>query len=135
MNNIDFSCHYISRKEYDLYYGNGAIANEAIIYCHGGAFRYGKKSENSEFLATLAEKMSMRVYSVDFRNIDEARSLKVMIDDIVDSINRIVEQDSITRFHIMGSSSGAYLVWIMSIMLANPEKFCVKANFDVESLT
>lgn len=125
----------ICRKLYDVYYCDNTDANEAIIYCHGGAFRYGDKGNNQDFLAALAEKMSTRVYSVGYRNLDEARSLTNMIKDIRESIESIAKEDAISHFHIMGASSGAYLVWILSIMASNTEKFDISFDFMVDSVT
>ncbi len=125
----------ITRETHDLYYCESSFSDEAIIYCHGGAFRYGDKSDNSAFLAALAEKTRMRVYSVGFRNIDEARSLKTMIDDINNSINTIVRCDSISHFHMMGASSGAYLAWILSLFVLNPEKYDICLDYKLKSVT
>lgn len=135
MNNTNYSCTFFLNDKFDMYCSDKYVSDEAIIYCHGGAFRYGDKSDNSGFLAALAEKMSMRVYSVGYRNIDEARSLKTMIDDINDSINSIVRNDSISHFHIMGASSGAYLVWILSLLASNPEKYNYSTKYTVSSVT
>ncbi len=126
---------YMKYDLYDLYMCESAVDEEAIIYCHGGAFRYGNKEDNHCFLAALGNKLSMRVYSIDFRNIDEARFVKTMIDDINYSINSIVKNDKISRFHIMGSSSGAYLVWILSIMLSNPSKYNISFDYEVVTVT
>ncbi len=135
MSKYNNSYNFISKDEYDLHFYDNFISDEAIIYCHGGAFRYGDKSDNIVFLAALSEKMSMRVYSVGYRNIDDARSLKTMIDDINDSINSIVRDDSISHFHIMGASSGAYLVWILSLLASNPEKYNYSTKYSVNSVT
>lgn len=135
MSNNAHIYHLKSEKLYDLYYCDGTDSDTAIIYCHGGAFRYGDKGDNRDFLAALAEKLSMRVYSVGYRNLDEARSIINMIKDIRESIESIVKEDSISHFHIMGASSGAYLVWILTIMASNTEKFNVSFDYMVDSVT
>ena len=135
MSYIDYKCYFFPSKTHDYYFCDGSVSDEAIIYCHGGSFRYGDKGDNSDFLTALAEKTSMQVYSVGYRNIDEARSLRTMIDDIVEIISLIVDRSAITHFHIMGASSGAYLVWIMSIMISNPEKFGISSKFTIDSVT
>lgn len=124
----------ICRKIYDVYYCDKTNADEAIIYCHGGAFRYGNKGDNQDFLAVLAEKMSMRVYSIGYRNLDEARTLKNMIEDINNCIEIIAKTDSISHFHLMGASSGAYLIWILSLMVSNASKFGMNCNYDIDSV-
>ena len=133
---IEYDSYQIKKNDlYDKYEFDSTVGDEAIIFCHGGAFRYGDKGDNSNFLAALSEKTSMRVYSIGYRNLDEAHSLKNMIDDISVIIDSIVKTDSISHFHIMGASSGAYLVWILSIMVSNAEKFNINYDFEVDSVT
>lgn len=134
MSNNAHRYHVISKKLYDLYYCDDAASDTAIIYCHGGAFRYGDKGDNSDFLTALTEKMSMRVYSVGYRNLDEARSMKNMIDDISKCIDNIAKTDSISHFCLMGASSGAYLVWIFSLMLLNVSMFSVSYDYEIDSV-
>jgi len=107
----------------------------AIVYCHGGAFRYGSSNDDASFLTALSEATHMRVYSVDFRNIDDARSIRGMVDDVLSNIEVIASDNSIKRIHLMGSSSGGYIAWITSMLLNNPERFGIKASVKVESVT
>jgi len=126
-------CIITSCDAYDVYSVLNPVRDEAIIYCHGGAFRDGDKGDNPEFLTALAEKTSMRVYSVGFRNLDEARKIRTMVDDISGVISLISAKDAVKRFHLVGASSGAYLAWILSLMLSNPRKFDVGYDYSVSS--
>lgn len=126
-------CSFESFDAYDVYSSNIHIRDEAIVYCHGGAFKYGDKGDNKEFLTALAEKTSMRVYSVGYRNLDEARKIRTMIDDIDGVISQITAKDKIKRFHLIGASSGAYLAWILSILTSNPGKFDTSSDYSIVS--
>lgn len=126
---------FVKTALYDMYTSESVDDSEAIIYCHGGAFRYGSRSDNSDFLISLSKQMSMRVYSIEFRNLDEARSLRTMIDDIKLSIEAIIKNDAISHIHIIGASSGAYLVWILSLMIANPMRYNIGLDFKVKTIT
>ena len=119
---------------YDVYLPKNAKNTEAVIYCHGGAFKYGDKGDHPEFLAALAEKTGMRVYSVGYRNLDEARKIKTMIDDIAGVIDTISEKDSVKRFHLVGASSGAYLMWILAVMISNAAKFDMSCEYTIGSV-
>ena len=122
-------------QNYNLYISDSGISSDkAIIYCHGGAFRYGDKGDDEEFLSLLARKTSLPVYSVAFRNLDDARSIRYMIDDIKACMDLIHENDRINSFVLMGSSSGAYLAWILSIMLCNSEKYGISSEYKVSSV-
>ena len=129
-------CTYIIEKHdaYDVYLPLNAKNSEAIIYCHGGAFKYGDKGDNPGFLAALAERTGMRVYSVGYRNLDEARKIKTMIDDIAAVIDTIAKKDSVSRFHLVGASSGAYLIWILSLMISNAAKYDITCDYKIGSV-
>lgn len=127
-------CIISSFDAYDVYSVPDPIVDEAVIYCHGGAFRDGDKSDDPGFLTALAEKTSMRVYSVGFRNLDEARKIRTMVDDIAGVIGLISDKHAVKRFHLIGASSGAYLVWILSLMLSNAQKFDVRCDFSIRSV-
>ena len=107
----------------------------AIVYCHGGAFRYGRSNDDASFLTALSETTQMCVYSADFRNIDDARSIRGMVDDVISMINCINNDNCIKKIHMMGSSSGGYIAWITSMLLNNPERFGIKTSVNVESVT
>ena len=126
----DFERH----DAYDVYLPMFAGKEEAIVYCHGGAFKYGDKGDNPGFLAALAERTWMRVYSVGYRNLDEARKIKTMIDDIAAVIDTIAKKDSVSRFHLVGSSSGAYLIWILSLMISNAAKYDIECDYKIGSV-
>lgn len=126
----DFERH----DAYDVYLPMFAGKEEAIVYCHGGAFKYGDKGDHPEFLAALAEKTGKRVYSVGYRNLDEARKIKTMIDDILSVIDTIAKKDSVKRFHLVGASSGAYLMWIISVMLSNAARYNITCDYTVVSV-
>ena len=126
----DFERH----DAYDVYLPMFAEKEEAIVYCHGGAFKYGDKGDNPEFLAALAERTWMRVYSVGYRNLDEARKIKTMIDDIAAVIDTIAKKDSVSRFHLVGASSGAYLIWILSLMISNAAKYDITCDYKIGSV-
>lgn len=126
----DFERH----DAYDVYLPMFAGKEEAIVYCHGGAFKYGDKGDNPGFLAALAERTGMRVYSVGYRNLDEARKIKTMIDDIAAVIDTIAKKDSVSRFHLVGSSSGAYLIWILSLMISNAAKYDITCDYKIGSV-
>ena len=108
---------------------------EAVFYCHGGAFRYGSSNDDASFLSALSEATHMRVYSAEFRNIDDARSIRGMVDDVLRDIEAIAADNNVKRIHLMGSSSGAYIAWITSLLLNNPERFGIKTSVNVESVT
>ena len=129
-------CTYIIEKHdaYDVYQPLNAKKSEAIVYCHGGAFKYGDKGDNPGFLAALAERTGMRVYSVGYRNLDEARKIKTMIDDIAAVIDTIAKKDSVSRFHLVGASSGAYLIWILSLMISNAAKYDITCDYKIGSV-
>ena len=129
-------CTYIIEKHdaYDVYLPLNAKNSEAIVYCHGGAFKYGDKGDNPGFLAALAEGTGMRVYSVGYRNLDEARKIKTMIDDIAAVIDTIAKKDSVSRFHLVGASSGAYLIWILSLMISNAAKYDIECDYKIGSV-
>lgn len=129
-------CTYIIEKHdaYDVYLPMFAGKEEAIVYCHGGAFKYGDKGDNPGFLAALAERTGMRVYSVGYRNLDEARKMKTMIDDIAAVIDTIAKKDSVSRFHLVGASSGAYLIWILSLMISNAAKYDITCDYKIGSV-
>ncbi len=129
-------CNYIIEKHdaYDVYLPLNAKTSEAIVYCHGGAFKYGDKGDNPGFLAALAERTGMRVYSVGYRNLDEARKIKTMIDDIAAVIDTIAKKDSVSRFHLAGASSGAYLIWILSLMISNAAKYDITCDYKIGSV-
>ena len=126
----DFERH----DAYDVYLPMFAGKEEAIVYCHGGAFKYGDKGDHPEFLAALAEKTGKRVYSVGYRNLDEARKIKTMIDDIAAVIDTIAKKDSVSRFHLVGASSGAYLIWILSLMISNAAKYDITCDYKIGSV-
>ncbi len=126
----DFERH----DAYDVYLPMFAEKEEAIVYCHGGAFKYGDKGDNPGFLAALAERTGMRVYSVGYRNLDEARKIKTMIDDIAAVIDTIAKKDSVSRFHLVGASSGAYLIWILSLMISNAAKYDITCDYKIGSV-
>ena len=126
----DFERH----DAYDVYLPMFAGKEEAIVYCHGGAFKYGDKGDNPGFLAALAERTWMRVYSVGYRNLDEARKIKTMIDDIAAVIDTIAKKDSVSRFHLVGASSGAYLIWILSLMISNAAKYDITCDYKIGSV-
>lgn len=126
----DFERH----DAYDVYLPMFAEKEEAIVYCHGGAFKYGDKGDHPEFLAALAEGTGMRVYSVGYRNLDEARKIKTMIDDIAAVIDTIAKKDSVSRFHLVGASSGAYLIWILSLMISNAAKYDITCDYKIGSV-
>ena len=126
----DFERH----DAYDVYLPMFAEKEEAIVYCHGGAFKYGDKGDHPEFLAALAEKTGKRVYSVGYRNLDEARKIKTMIDDIAAVIDTIAKKDSVSRFHLVGASSGAYLIWILSLMISNAAKYDITCDYKIGSV-
>ncbi len=126
----DFERH----DAYDVYLPMFAGKEEAIVYCHGGAFKYGDKGDNPGFLAALAERTGMRVYSVGYRNLDEARKIKTMIDDIAAVIDTIAKKDSVSRFHLVGASSGAYLIWILSLMISNAAKYDITCDYKIGSV-
>jgi acetyl esterase/lipase len=126
----DFERH----DAYDVYLPMFAGKEEAIVYCHGGAFKYGDKGDNPGFLVALAERTGMRVYSVGYRNLDEARKIKTMIDDIAAVIDTIAKKDSVSRFHLVGSSSGAYLIWILSLMISNAAKYDITCDYKIGSV-
>ena len=128
-----FLKHYETNRAYDKYYGDGRYPREAVLYIHGGAFRHGDKGDNKDFLAALAEMMGMCVYSVGFRNIDEARSLRTMIEDILKCMYKIAKDEGIDRFHLVGASSGAYLAWIVSLMVKNRTMYDVGGSFEIVS--
>ena len=127
-------CSFESFDAYDVYSSNIHVRDEAVVYCHGGAFKYGDKGDNKEFLTALAKKTSMRVYSVGYRNLDEARKIRTMVDDIAGVISQITEKDKIKRFHLIGASSGAYLAWILSILASNPGKFDTDCDYSIVSV-
>lgn len=127
-------CSFESFDAYDVYSSNVHVRDEAIVYCHGGAFKYGDKGDNKEFLTALAEKTSMRVYSVGYRNLDEARKIRTMVDDIGGVIGQITAKDHVKRFHLIGASSGAYLAWILSVMTSNPGRFDSACDYSIVSV-
>lgn len=113
---------------YDVYIPDSLKDDDtAVIYCHGGAFRYGDKGDDEKFLSVLAQKSSMKVYSAGYRNLDDARCFVNMINDIKACIDTVAEQDEISHFILMGASSGAYLVWILSLMFCDNEKYSIDA--------
>lgn len=128
------TCNIEKHDAYDVYLPMNAKSAEAIVYCHGGAFKYGDKGDNPGFLSALAERTGMRVYSVGYRNLDEARKVKAMIDDIAAVIDTIAKNDSVKRFHLSGASSGAYLIWILSVMISNPAKYDISCEYTIGSV-
>ena len=128
-----FLMRYKTNKAYDTYYCNDGPSREAVIYIHGGAFRLGDKGDNKAFLAALAEMTGMCVYSVGYRNIDEARSLRAMIGDILTCMRKIAKEEGVDRFHLVGASSGAYLAWIISLMVKNKTIFGIGCNYEIVS--
>lgn len=126
------------RNDYETYIKydptNCRDSSEAIIYVHGGAFRYGSNEDDTVFLSALAEKTSLTVYSAGYRNIDEARKLIVMVNDIMAVIDEVTQRDSIKTIHVVGASSGAYLAWIVALFLNNQERYSVVSDVKVKSV-
>ena len=122
---------YQSYVKYTPYCSN---SDNILIYIHGGSFQEGSNEDDSEFLSKLAERTSTRVISVGYRNIDSARSLGKMISDIVASVNAIVANEKISNIHLVGSSSGAYLTWVVAIMYCNKEKYSISSNITIRSV-
>ena len=120
-------------ETYTRYLADNCTGVEAVIYCHGGAFRYGRCEDNAEFLETLAYKTSMPVYSVGFRSIDDARMLDAMVGDITSAVNAIVRETGCPVVHMVGDSSGAYLALVTMLKALNSGRFETQANFTVKS--
>lgn len=122
-------------ETYIRYLPDDCTGVEAVIYCHGGAFRYGSCEYNREFLEELAQKSSMPVYSVGFRNIEDARMLYAMVADITSSVNAIVRETRCPSVHLVGDSSGAYLALVTLLNALNREHLGPQAIFTVKSAT
>lgn len=122
-------------ETYVRYLPDDCTGVETVIYCHGGAFRYGSCEHNRAFLEELALKSSMPVYSVGFRNIDDARMLYAMVADITSSINAIVRETRCSTVHLVGDSSGAYLALVTLLNALNHDHFGPRAIFNVKSVT
>lgn len=105
----------------------------AVIYCHGGAFCYGDKRTDSEFVSCLAEELDISVFSLDYRNLESARTLYNMVSDIIECLKDIHKRFGIKNIHLCANSSGAYLALAAMIQINNHRKYNLQIEFEIAS--
>jgi acetyl esterase len=106
----------------------GDTHGRALLYMHGGGYAFGDNQTHDHVIRALATKLSMTVFSVDYRRTPEA-AYPAALEDSLAALDAVRSPEWVQKFghdpakiFALGDSAGAHLAMTVMLSLCQQKK-------------